>query len=240
VPSSTPCAAAGCDRLVSARGHCERHYRQLLRRGELIRDPAPRACAVDGCGRRAVTRGWCQGHYVRWRRTGDVRADVPLRRPEQDACALDGCVRGAHSGGLCRSHARRLRLYGDPYGGRPERVRRPGGGHLSHGYRRVPVPEEDRHLTRGLAVELEHRLVMARVLGRPLTPDESVHHVNGDRLDNRRQNLELWSCSQPSGQRVSDKVAHAVALLRRYRPDLLHDPGNSEGRRPHSDDGLSG
>ena len=49
MPSSTPCAAAGCDRLVHARGHCERHYRQLLRRGELVRDPAPRACAVGGC-----------------------------------------------------------------------------------------------------------------------------------------------------------------------------------------------
>jgi hypothetical protein len=32
------------------------------------------------------------------------------------------------------------------------------------------------------------------MIGRPSEATESVHHRNGDRLDDRPANLELWSC----------------------------------------------
>jgi hypothetical protein len=67
----------------------------------------------------------------------------------------------------------------------------------------------------------EHRVVMERLLGRPLFEDESVHHINGDRTDNRAENLELWSTSHPAGQRVSQKTAWAAAWLHRHNPGAL-------------------
>lgn len=62
----------------------------------------------------------------------------------------------------------------------------------------------------------EHRYVMEQALGRPLFPDENVHHRNGRRDDNRLANLELWTTGQPAGQRVEDALLWAHELIKRY------------------------
>jgi hypothetical protein len=100
---------------------------------------------------------------------------------------------------------------------------------VSHGYWYVVVPPERRHLVPpGRTKDFEHRLVMAQMLGRPLRADETVHHRNGDRLDNRPDNLELWSTAQPKGQRVSDKLAWAREFLERYASVDAASTGSSQ------------
>jgi hypothetical protein len=177
----------------------------------------------------ATERGWCHGHYLRWMRLGELQDERPLSRQVNFECDVNRCNRRAELGGLCRPHANRKRKFGDVQADKPIRSA-PGVGFTNHGYRYVPVPVELRHLTHGETPYPEHRLVMAQLLGRPLTADESVHHINGDRTDNRVEgplvgfrsgNLELWSRWQPSGQRVIDKIDYAIELLERYLPEAL-------------------
>ena len=216
------CAVAGCAQRAYAREHCARHYKQLLRNGSVREEPAAKSCAVETCERQSASRGWCHAHYLRWTRTGDVQADVPVGRSGKTCCSIPGCARPPHAQRLCQPHYQRLKMRGDVSSDEPVRVIN-GDGFVHYGYLRVPVPVEDRWLVSGAANALEHRLVMARSLGRALRKDESVHHRNGDRLDNRLENLELWSRFQPNGQRVEDKVEWATEVLRRYRPEVLVD-----------------
>lgn len=228
------CVVSDCGRPRYAIGLCEAHYRRKRRTGDVqstrsIGEWPEQRCAVADCDRTAAERGWCHGHYLRWVRLGDVQADRPLDRRVNTTCTVETCDRQATERGLCKTHANRKRKYGDVQADKPIREIA-GTGYISHGYRVIPVHPSERWLVNGDTKSAEHRLVMAKVLGRPLFPDESVHHVDGDRLNNDPSNLELWSRWQPAGQRVTDKVAAAIALLQRYAPQLLHLEADLNGR----------
>lgn len=225
------CSVPACGGRHYARGWCQKHYKRWRRHGDpLVGEGAvrPRVCSVAGCDRPVDGRGFCHGHLQRVLRTGDVQADLPFRRPRQPeecvvegpACVEEGCDHPAVARERC-ANCYKAGLKAGTVTLDPDVRVVTGTGHLSHGYWKVRVPPEDEWLFPDSRHVLEHRLVMARALGRPLEPDESVHHRNGRRTDNRIDNLELWTRWQASGQRVEDKVAWAESVLARYAPHLL-------------------
>lgn len=164
-------------------------------------------CSDETCARPIKASGLCSRHYQAAR----IHSNAGPR------CTIDGCTNADYCRGLCPKHYQRQRQGRDLT---PERERGDGAEIDGYVYRITPGHPRGR---RNHDYVAEHRLVMERILGRHLTPKETVHHRNGVRNDNRPENLELWNGSHPAGQRAADKLAWAREIVALYEPveDLL-------------------
>lgn len=191
---SWSCRTGKCENPGEFAGYCEEH-RSANWRG---------VCLEEGCDRVPTSRGYCKTDYTRRRRAGEFTTGI---------CSFEPCDRKRFLKGFCSGHYEQQRL---------GKTLRPlwqsgdwGTWFYSGGYRL-----RKRCINGAVETQFEHRMVMEEHLGRKLLGEENVHHKNGVRDDNRLENLELWSRSQPYGQRVVDKVAHARYILELYADDI--------------------
>lgn len=80
----------------------------------------------------------------------------------------------------------------------------------SHGYVRIKMPEHPDADVAGYVYE--HRLMAEKMMGRRILKTELVHHLNGDKTDNRPENLEVKSSI------ASHKAAHRRKCFDRRLP----------------------
>lgn len=207
------CTFGDCGLPHFAKGLCKPHYHKS-KRGTLDVPIAEytddwSTCEADGCDVRFAQRRRGGAKLYCSRQCRERMGQKARRALRTVPCSVDGCDRIAVAKSYCNMHLVRFNKTGDPG---------PAGKLIGGGEWRLNV---DGYLRRSFngRTELQHRVVMEQMIGRPLLATENVHHVNGDRADNRPENLELWTTSQPAGQRVADKVSWAREILALYGED---------------------
>jgi hypothetical protein len=141
------------------------------------------------------------GSIIFWSRRDGQYVPVRCSRCGQEHRAHGANIRKISYTGLCRSCLHTG----------PTSTTWRGGQVTKRGYIYVKVyPDHPFYdtMANSLGYIAEHRLVMAEHLGYPLDTNDLVHHRNGNKTDNRIENLELFISKNDLGKKRQERHPH--------------------------------
>lgn len=180
------CSEVKCRRKAIARGLCGKHYQYKKLHGEL-QNLLPSQLNQGKRNGQVYQCSACQVEF--YRRPCDLAKASSserfcsracwYRRNADLKCIAAECGLPQKKLRYCLKHYRRVLRHGDPL----ITKRAANGSPDIKRYRRKKVDGRTIH---------EHAYVAEQILGRRLTPGENVHHRDGEKLNNRPDNLILF------------------------------------------------
>lgn len=160
---------------------------------------------------------YSQSRYKIQKRAAELNIDTSHfpKQIKNRKCSIEECDKKHHANRFCVMHDGFRKRNGNPN----EKKIRKKYRYDAQGYVMLYVGKHDPFVNQINGRIFEHRYVMSKHLNRKLYPHEQVHHKNGNKADNRLENLELWSKNQPIGSRASDLVEFAFKILELYEED---------------------
>jgi len=170
------CKVEGCENKKRECGYCSKHYSQVLRHGRLtpetdrLKYSEKDVCKVDYCNRKPKCNGYCSTHYMQLKKTGELHVIIENQNKI-----------------IVKSNYAEIILYGK------------NGEVIT----KTIIDIEDikrvekikwylnaRYVGSGTDSLLLHRYILNAPEG------TVVHHINHNRLDNRKTNLRICSVTE--------------------------------------------
>lgn len=166
-----------------------------------------KACKVDGCNDKYYAKGYCSKHYQQIKRYGSISSDG--RRKSNKTCSVEGCDGKHHAHGYCRRHYEQIKRHGC--------ITHTGRSIFDKNeiieyddYAEIVLYDQNNNevartiidldcveavkdykwcFSNGYAYNYQVRQLHRFIMNPP--EDMVVDHIDGNKLDNRRDNLRI-------------------------------------------------
>jgi hypothetical protein len=164
-------------------------------------------CSLVGCNDALKSRGYCSRHLDQFYTYGRIISIERIYDPTKK-CSVEGCNRNHRSNGFCSGHHNQYRRHGTIVRVNLDQW---GKGEIVKGrYMFLKKPEHINADARGYVKK--SNIVWETHTGHVVTPPELIHHKNGDKKDDRFENLELFA-SNNEHQSKRHRLAGYVGVV---------------------------